>query len=115
MSDWNGAERRKGPDPNDCSHHGTAVQLAALAATFESFSHDVGSRMDRWERDVVKIVAEVKSEITSLRAEVREEMAAVKAEHVSLDRFKPVERITYGLVAVLCMGVLGAVLKLVVH
>lgn len=99
--------------PED-SQHGLELQVTSLRVSFESFASSVGERMDRWERDVVKIVAEVKDQITSLRTEVKQEMAAVKKEHVSLDRFKPVERIAYGLVTLVCLAVVGALLKLVV-
>lgn len=99
--------------PED-SQHGLELQVTSLRVSFESFASSVGERMDRWERDVVKIVAEVKDQITSLRTEERQEMAQVKAEHVTVDRFRPVERITYGLVGLLCAAVVGALLKLVV-
>lgn len=98
----------------DDSQHGLELQLTSLRVSFESFASSVGSRMDRWERDVVAIVAEVKEQITGLRTEVRQEMAQVKAEHVTVDRFRPVERIAYGLVGLVLVAVVGAVLKLVV-
>lgn len=110
---WDGTERRQQVRADD-SQQGTAIQLAALQASFESFASSVGSRMDRWERDVVKIVAEVKQEISDLRTEVKAEMAATAARHVTVDRFRPVERIAYGLVTLICVAVVGAVIKLVV-
>lgn len=112
---WPDEDRRTPrPAPPDDSQAGIGLQLAALTATFESFSKSVGDRMDRWERDVVKIAAEVKEEIAGLRDEMKADMRAVRAEHVSLDRFKPVERIAYGLVGLVCVAVVGALLKLVV-
>lgn len=97
------------------SQHGTALQVAALKAAFESFAESVGKRMDRWERDVTGIAERVEAQIRALREDMVRGQESMRAQHVSLDRFRPVERIAYGLASLALAAVVGALVKLVVH
>ena len=61
-------------------------------------------------KDIKKDIGDIKIDLAGLPNKIKE---AIKEDYVSNDAFRPVQRIAYGLVGAISLGVIGAVLALV--
>ena len=83
--------------------HGLRVEVARLSEQVRGLRTSVADRL-----------APVERRLGRLEARIEQVEKSVEARYVTSKEFEPVKRLSYGLVAALCMGVLGALLKFVV-
>ena len=68
-------------------------------------------------KDISRIttdVAVILNKVDYIQSEVRGIKAQLEGEYVTKDRFAPIEKITYGMVSVVLLAVVGALVALVI-